>query len=169
MEILKDWLFCWLIPPITHFQHFEGMLTNYTLAWMTNDTKINVCKAVVLSTLLYGAELGVKYRHYLHLIERYHQFYLHTSLNIHSSNFVINIKIPEVAKVTSIEAMLIKNTASLARHDWSTWKTKGQKTRTLLKLPLKRPWRPTAVERFAYLGFQPSACLHQTRISSFIV
>ena len=31
MEILKDWWFCWLIPPRTHFPHFEGMLTNYAL------------------------------------------------------------------------------------------------------------------------------------------
>ena len=72
------------------------------------DTKISVYKAVVLTTLLYGAESWVIYRRHLRLIKRYHQHCLRTILNIHWSDFVTNIDVLEMAMVTSIKAMLLK-------------------------------------------------------------
>jgi len=47
---------------------------------LKKDTKINVYKAVMLTTLLYGAESWVIYRRHLRLIERYHQRCLRTIL-----------------------------------------------------------------------------------------
>ena len=49
--------------------------------------------------------IWITYRRHLHLIERYHQ---RATLNIHWSDFVTNIEVLEMAKVTSIEAMLLK-------------------------------------------------------------
>ena len=50
----------------------------------------------------------VTYHRQLRLVERYHQHCLYTILNIHWSNFTTNIEVLEMAKVTSIEAMLLK-------------------------------------------------------------
>ena len=72
--------------------------------------------SVVLTTLLYDAESWVIYRRHLRLIERYHHRCLRTILNIHRSNFVTNIEVLEMAKVTSIEAMLIKTQLRWAGH-----------------------------------------------------
>ena len=83
---------------------------------LKKDTKISVYKAVVLTTLLNGAESWVIYRRHLRLIERYHQCCLHTILNIHWSDIVTNIKVLEMANVTSIEAMLLKIQLRWAGH-----------------------------------------------------
>ena len=69
---------------------------------LKEDTNISVYKAVVLTTLLCGAESWVIYRRHLPLIERYHQRCLRTILNIHWSDFVTNIEVLEMANVTSI-------------------------------------------------------------------
>ena len=76
---------------------------------------INVYKAVLLTTLLYGAESWITCRRHLHLIER-HQRCLRAILNIHWSAFVNNIEVLEMAKVTSIEAMLLKAQLRWAGH-----------------------------------------------------
>ena len=62
---------------------------------------INVYKAVVLTTLLYGAESygSPIVAIYMHLIERYHQRCLRAILNIHWSDFVTNIEVLEMAKI----------------------------------------------------------------------
>ena len=75
---------------------------------LKKDTKINVKKVVVLTTLLYGGDSLVTYRRHLRLIERYHQHCLRAILVIHWSDFVTNIEVLEMAKVTSTEAMLLK-------------------------------------------------------------
>ena len=92
----------------------------YKRVWNNNnlkkDTKISVHKAVVLTTLLYGAKTWVIYRRHLRLIERYHQRCLRTILNIHWSDFVTNIEGLEMAKFTSTEAMLLKIQLRWAGH-----------------------------------------------------
>ena len=65
-------------------------------------------RAVVLTTLLYGSESWVTYRHQLQLLERFHQRSLRTILNIHWSDYVTNVEVLERAEVTSIKAMLHK-------------------------------------------------------------
>ena len=55
--------------------------------------KINVYRAVILITLLYGSESWVTYRYHLRLLERLHQRCLRTILNIHWSNYVSNVEV----------------------------------------------------------------------------
>ena len=67
---------------------------------LQKDTKISVFKAVVLTTLLYGAESWVIYRRLLRLVERYHQRCLRTMQNIHWSDFVTNTEVLKVVMFT---------------------------------------------------------------------
>ena len=83
---------------------------------LKNVTKISVYRAVVLTTLLYGSESWVTYRHHLRLLERFHQRCLRIILKIHWSNFVTNVEVLQLAEITSIEAMLLKSQFRLAGH-----------------------------------------------------
>ncbi|KAI8491008.1 hypothetical protein Bbelb_314270 [Branchiostoma belcheri] len=83
---------------------------------LKKDTKIIVYKAVVLTTLLYGSESWVTYRHHLRLLERFHQRCLRSILNIHWSDYVTNVEVLERAGILSIEAMLLKIQLRWAGH-----------------------------------------------------
>ena len=76
---------------------------------LKKGTKISVYRAVVLTTLLYGPESWVTYRHHLRLLERFHQRHLRIILNIHWSNHVSNVEVLEQAEIISIEAILLKS------------------------------------------------------------
>ena len=84
----------------------------YNRVWknkhLKKSTKISVYRAVVLTTLLYGSESWVTYRHHLRLLERFHHRCLRIILNIHWSHYVTNVQVLEQAEITSIEAMLLK-------------------------------------------------------------
>ena len=89
---------------------------------LKKSTKISVYRAVVLTTLLYGSECWVAYRHHLRLMERFHQRCLRSILEIHWSNFVTNVEVVEKAEFQSIEAMLLRH--SCIRLVMSTgWRT----------------------------------------------
>ncbi|XP_069749915.1 uncharacterized protein [Narcine bancroftii] len=75
---------------------------------LKNLTKISVYRAVVISTLMFGSESRVLYRHHLRLLERFHQCCLRSILNIHWSDFISNIEVLEMAEADSIESMLLK-------------------------------------------------------------
>ena len=47
---------------------------------------MNVYRAVVLTTLLYGSESWVTYRNHLKLLKRFHQCCLRSVVNIHWNN-----------------------------------------------------------------------------------
>ena len=79
-------------------------------------TKISVYRAVVLTTLLYGSESWVTYRHHMRLLERFHQRCLRTILNIHWTDYVTNVEVLELAEIPSIEAMLLKSQLRWAGH-----------------------------------------------------
>ena len=79
-------------------------------------TKISVYRAVVLTTLLYGSESWVTYRHDLRLLERFHQRCLRIILNIHWSDYVSNVEVLEQAEITSIEAILLKSHLRWSEH-----------------------------------------------------
>ncbi|XP_063600256.1 uncharacterized protein LOC134776430 [Penaeus indicus] len=83
---------------------------------LTKGTKISVNRAIVLTTLLYGSESWVTYRHHIRLLERFHQRCLRTILNIHWSDYVTNVEILEQAEISSIEAMLLKSQLRWAGH-----------------------------------------------------
>ena len=92
----------------------------YNRVWknkhLKKSTKISVYRAVVLTTLLYGSESWVTYRHHLRLLERFHHRCLRIILNIHWSDFVTNVEVLEQAVITSIEAMLLKSQLRWAGH-----------------------------------------------------
>ena len=85
----------------------------YKCVWnnkqLKKDTKISLYRAVVLTTLLHGSESLATYRQHLRLLEFFHQCCLHTILNIHWSKYVSNVEVLDQAKITSIEAMLLKS------------------------------------------------------------
>ncbi|XP_037780222.1 uncharacterized protein LOC119576642 [Penaeus monodon] len=91
----------------------EYLLTSLLLK---KGTKISVYRAVILTTLLYGSESWVTYRHHLRLLERFHQRCLRTILNIHWSDYVTNVEVLEQAEIISIEAMLLKSQLCWAGH-----------------------------------------------------
>ena len=73
-------------------------------------------RAVVLTTLLYGSESWVFYRHHLRLLERFQQRCLRTIMNIHWSDFITYVEVLERADVPSIEALLLKSQLRWAGH-----------------------------------------------------
>ena len=83
---------------------------------LRKGTKISVYRAAVLTTLLYGSESWVTYRHHLRLLERFHQRCLRTILNIPWTDYVTNVEVLEQAETTSIEAMLLKSRLRWAGH-----------------------------------------------------
>ena len=80
------------------------------------STKIRVYKAIVLTTLLYGAETWVTYRCHIRLLERFHQRCLRSILKIHWSDYVPNTAVLEKANILSIEAMLLQYRLRWAGH-----------------------------------------------------
>ena len=64
---------------------------------LKKGTKISLYRAVVLTTLMYGSESWVTYRHHLQLLDRFHQRCLRIVLNIHWSDYVSIVKVLEHA------------------------------------------------------------------------
>ena len=69
-----------------------------------------------LTTLLYGSELWVTWRHHLQFLERFHQSCLRTVLNIHWSEFITKVEVLEQVEITSIEVMFLKSQLRWAEH-----------------------------------------------------
>ena len=92
----------------------------YKRVWNSNhlkrSTKISVYRAVVLTTLLYGSETWVAYKHHLRLLERFHQRCLRSILGIHWSDFTTNVEVLAKAGVPSMEALLLKSQLRWAGH-----------------------------------------------------
>ncbi|KAJ7417948.1 hypothetical protein WISP_61900 [Willisornis vidua] len=84
--------------------------------YLKRSTKICVYRAIVLSTLLYGSESWVIYRHHLHLLKCSHQHCLHSILNTHWSDYLTSVSVLEQAGVSSIEAMLMRTQLRCAGH-----------------------------------------------------
>ena len=83
---------------------------------LRSSTKTSVYRAIVLTTLLYGAETWVPYRAHIKLLERFHQRCLRTILGIHWSDYVSNQEVLDKAGISSIEAMIIKQQLRWAGH-----------------------------------------------------
>ena len=76
---------------------------------VTLDTKLKVCRAVVLSSLLYGCETWTVYRRHLKQLERFHQRALRSILSIRWQDMATNTEVLERTNCISIEAMLLKS------------------------------------------------------------
>lgn len=70
-------------------------------------TKIQVYRAAVLSTLLYGSESWVLYRKQLRLLECFHQRCLRSILNIRWQDHTTNMEVLERAQLPSMEATML--------------------------------------------------------------
>ncbi|GFO47334.1 hypothetical protein PoB_007383900 [Plakobranchus ocellatus] len=79
-------------------------------------TRIQVYKAVVLTTLLYGSETWVTYSSHIRLLERLHQRCLRTILQIHWNDLVTNVEVLEQTEIPSIEALIAKSQLRWAGH-----------------------------------------------------
>ena len=73
------------------------------------DIKMLVYKAVVIPALLYASETWTTYRRHLKALEKFHQRCLRSILNISWEDRRTNISMLKEAKMTSIEAFVIKN------------------------------------------------------------
>ena len=71
------------------------------------STKIQVYRAVVVSTLLYGAETWVLYRKQIRLLERFHQCCLRSILGTEWQDHVSNEEVLKTASLPSIESILL--------------------------------------------------------------
>ena len=73
------------------------------------DTKLLVYKAVVLPTLLYGAESWTTYSRHLRALEQHHQRTLRTILRIKWEDRRTNIGVLEEAKMPSITTLIMQH------------------------------------------------------------
>ncbi|KAI8516323.1 hypothetical protein Bbelb_049040 [Branchiostoma belcheri] len=80
------------------------------------STKIQVYRAVVVTTLLYGAETWVLYRKQVKLLERFHQRCLRCIMGIKWQDYVTNTEVLERANLQSMEAMLMTRQLRRAGH-----------------------------------------------------
>ena len=72
------------------------------------STKIQVCRAIVVPTLLYGAETLVLYQKQIRLLERFHQRCLRSILGIKWPDHVSNEEVLKTASLPSIESILLQ-------------------------------------------------------------
>ncbi|XP_076330942.1 uncharacterized protein LOC143236529 [Tachypleus tridentatus] len=80
-------------------------------------TKMLVYKAVIVPTLLYGSETWVTYRRHLNQLERFHQSCLRSILKIKWEEYrTNNLSVSEEAKISSIEATIIKSRLQWTGH-----------------------------------------------------
>ena len=151
----------------------------YKRVWNNNnlkkDTKINVYKAVVLTTVLHGAASWVTYRRHLRIVDdRLPKIVLYGESSTghrdkghlwKDTKALWKGPSPLVTSITASgqhkqpiawtgEAQSTRPSLHLKPHEGPTWKRKGQdgNDETLLKSTLYRPWRAAAVERLACLG-----------------
>ena len=76
---------------------------------ITNNTKINVYKACVLTSLLFSSETWTTHRRHIKLLERFHQKCLRRILNIKWQSMTPDTEVLVRAGTTSIESMVILN------------------------------------------------------------
>ena len=88
----------------------------WTNSNIRRSTKIMVYKAIILPTLLYGAESWVLHKRHLHSLECFHQRCLRNLLNIRWYNRITNNEVFSRSKTTSIEATLHKTRLRWAGH-----------------------------------------------------
>ena len=80
------------------------------------STKLQVYRAVVVPTFMYGAETWVLYRKQIRLLERFHQRCLHSILGIKWQNHVSNEEVPKRASLPNIESILLQVQLRLVGH-----------------------------------------------------
>ena len=80
------------------------------------STKFQVYRAVVVTTLLYGAETWVLYRKQIRLLERFHQRCLRSILGIKWQNHMSNEEVLKRVSLPSKESILLQGQLRWAGH-----------------------------------------------------
>ena len=92
----------------------------YKRVWNSHSlrltTKIKVYRAVVISTLIYGAETWTLYRRQVRLLERFHQRCLRSIQKIKWHDYVSNEDVLEKTELPSIESIVLKQQLRWAGH-----------------------------------------------------
>lgn len=83
---------------------------------LRKSTKIMVYKAVVITSLLYCSETWTTYRRHVQTLESFHQRCLRQILGIYWEDRRTNTSVLQEARLSSIEAMLLKNQLRWAGH-----------------------------------------------------
>ena len=78
--------------------------------------KIQAYRAVVVPTLLYGAETRFLYRKQIRLLERFHQRCLRSILGIKWQDYVSNVEVFKRASLPSVESILLQAQLRWAGH-----------------------------------------------------
>ena len=71
-------------------------------------TKIQVYRAVVLTSLLYGSETWVLHRRQIRLLERFQQHCLRSIMNIKWQDYITNNAVFDRAGIPSVENTLLQ-------------------------------------------------------------
>ena len=98
--------------PLADFTRESGTVTHCHQL----TTKIKVYRAVVISTLIYGAETRTLYRRQVRLLECFHQQFLRSILNIKWHDYVFNEDVLEKAELPSVKSILLKQQLRWAGH-----------------------------------------------------
>ena len=80
------------------------------------SAKIQVYRAVVITTLLYGAETWVLFRKQIRLLQRFYQCCLRSILGIKWQDYVSNEEVLKTAGLPSIESILLQVQLHWAGH-----------------------------------------------------
>lgn len=83
---------------------------------LTTQTKINVYRAIVIPTLLYGSESMTLYRKHFRELERFHQQKLRQILAIKWDDRVTNNSVLHRANLPSLEALIVKSQLRFLGH-----------------------------------------------------
>ena len=98
-------------------QTFERLHTRVWQEWaITVNTKLDVYKVVVLSSLLYGCETWTCYRRHIKKLEQFHLRCLHKILRVGWDAHIRNQEIVHCTKMLGIEAHLKKAQLRWCRH-----------------------------------------------------
>ena len=80
------------------------------------SVKIQVYTAVVVPTLLHGAETRFLYQKQIRLLQRFHQRCLHSILGINWLDYVSDVEVFKRASLTNIESILLQAQLRWAGH-----------------------------------------------------
>ena len=72
-------------------------------------TKVEVYRACVLTTLLYGCETWTTYRKHTQRLERFHQRWFRVILEISWRSHVQDTRVLQLARMTSADSMIMKH------------------------------------------------------------
>ena len=122
---------------------FFGRLSNrvWQSHWFRLSTKIQVYSAVVVPTLLYGAETWVLYRKQIRLLELFHQRLLRCILGIKWQDRVSNEEVLKRASLPSRESILLQVQRRSAGHVTRMEDVRMPKSSLLQRAP-RRKTRP---------------------------